>query len=108
MTSVTLVRPFPALNHAALPASFGLPLRRIVDIIRTRDPAELAKCDILVDVGAVYDPSTHRYDHHQAGFTETFDDTHKIKLSSAGLIYKYVRQTLSSLACQLSVESVAF
>ena len=23
------------------------------------------ECDIVVDVGGVYDPSTHRYDHHQ-------------------------------------------
>jgi uncharacterized UPF0160 family protein len=60
-----------------------------IDIIRSREPTELAKCDILVDVGAVYEPATHRYDHHQAGFTTTFDDQHKIKLSSAGLVYKY-------------------
>jgi len=49
----------------------------------------LATKDILVDVGAVYDPAIHRYDHHQASFTETFDDKHKTKLSSAGLIYKH-------------------
>lgn len=34
-------------------------------IVRSRDPAVLNPCDILVDVGAVYDPATHRYDHHQ-------------------------------------------
>jgi hypothetical protein len=43
-----------------------------------------------VKVGGVYDPQTHRYDHHQRGFTETYSPEHATKLSSAGLIYKYV------------------
>jgi len=34
-------------------------------VCRTRDPGELAKCDVVVDVGAVYNPENHRYDHHQ-------------------------------------------
>ena len=34
-------------------------------LIRTRDANKLAECDIVVDVGGVYDPATHRYDHHQ-------------------------------------------
>ena len=78
------------------------------DVVRTRDPAkrELSSCvppssspsssisvtplDIVVDVGGVYSPETHRYDHHQRGFSEVFgyggfNDT---KLSSAGLVYK--------------------
>ena len=29
-------------------------------IVRTRDEAELAKCDAVVDVGGVYDPATLR------------------------------------------------
>jgi uncharacterized UPF0160 family protein len=59
------------------------------EIFRTRDPKVLEKMDILVDVGAVYDPSKHRYDHHQREFTGTFGDNYKIKLSSAGLVYKH-------------------
>lgn len=35
------------------------------EIKRSRDPAVLDECDIVVDVGGVYDPSVHRYDHHQ-------------------------------------------
>lgn len=35
------------------------------EIIRTRDPAELAECDIVVDVGGEFDPKRHLYDHHQ-------------------------------------------
>jgi len=34
-------------------------------VCRTRDSGELAKCDIVVDVGGVYNPQNHRYDHHQ-------------------------------------------
>ncbi|PVZ96828.1 hypothetical protein BB558_006739 [Smittium angustum] len=58
-------------------------------IVRTRDPIELEKCDIVVDVGGVYDHQTKRYDHHQRSFNETFSSDFKTKLSSAGLIYKH-------------------
>lgn len=34
-------------------------------LVRTRDPKKLEECDIIIDVGGVYDPSAHRYDHHQ-------------------------------------------
>jgi uncharacterized UPF0160 family protein len=46
--------------------------------------------DIVVDVGGVYSPETHRYDHHQRGFNEVFGSGghDSIKLSSAGLVYK--------------------
>ncbi|KAI8332568.1 metal-dependent protein hydrolase [Chlamydoabsidia padenii] len=67
-------------------------------LIRTRDPAKLAECTVVVDVGGVYDPSQHRYDHHQRGFSETFDDQHKTKLSSAGLVYLHFgRQVITSI-----------
>lgn len=56
---------------------------------RTRDPAVLDGCDIVVDVGAIYDESKRRFDHHQRGFTEVFGHGFSTKLSSAGLIYKY-------------------
>jgi uncharacterized UPF0160 family protein len=32
---------------------------------RTRDQKVLDTCDIVVDVGGVFDPEKHRYDHHQ-------------------------------------------
>ncbi|CAB3398488.1 unnamed protein product [Caenorhabditis bovis] len=62
-------------------------------IVRSRDPVELAKCDIVVDVGGVYDHEKKRYDHHQRGFTHTMKSLSKLqfdtKLSSAGLIYAH-------------------
>lgn len=45
--------------------------------------------DILVDVGGTFDEKTRRFDHHQASFTGTFSSKHSVKLSSAGLVYKY-------------------
>ncbi|KAF8865017.1 metal-dependent protein hydrolase [Acephala macrosclerotiorum] len=65
-----------------------LPAYQSSQLIRTRDPALLDKCDIVVDVGGKYDPAVHRYDHHQRDFTTTFPDR-PTKLSSAGLVYMH-------------------
>lgn len=58
-------------------------------IIRTRDEERLAKLDIIIDVGKIFDKATYRFDHHQREFQDTFDENHSIRLSSAGLVYKY-------------------
>lgn len=47
-----------------------------------------------MDVGAKFDPATHRYDHHQREFQETMnslqpDKKWTTKLSSAGLVYAH-------------------
>lgn len=42
-----------------------LPEYKHADIVRTRNPEELSNCDVVVDVGGVYDADKHRYDHHQ-------------------------------------------
>ena len=60
------------------------------EVKRSRDPKILDTCDIVVDVGAVYDESIKRFDHHQRGFTEVFGHGFNTKLSSAGLIYKCI------------------
>ncbi|KAI0681814.1 GAMM1 protein [Cytidiella melzeri] len=59
------------------------------DLKRSRDPAVLDTCTIVVDVGGVYDESKQRFDHHQRGFTEVFGHGFDTKLSSAGLVYKH-------------------
>ncbi|CAH8570778.1 unnamed protein product [Dicrocoelium dendriticum] len=69
-----------------------LPEYTNASIVRTRDLSELSSCSIVVDVGGIFDPQTHRYDHHQRGFDLTFKSFYNaakwdIKLSSAGLIY---------------------
>ncbi|CAO3676603.1 unnamed protein product [Rhizopus stolonifer] len=58
-------------------------------LIRTRDLSLLSNCDAVVDVGGEFDLARSRFDHHQSGFTENFDPSYGIKLSSAGLVYKY-------------------
>jgi len=76
-------------------------------VVRTRDPSLLGECDVVVDVGGVYDPPTHRYDHHQRSFTHTLHslDPEKpwdVKLSSAGLVYHHFGREI--LAHVLKVE----
>lgn len=80
-----------------------LPEYTDAEIIRTRDPAQLAECDVVVDVGGEFDPKKHRYDHHQRTFTESFhslcpEKQWVTKLSSAGLVYLHFgRQLLAQL-----------
>ena len=75
-----------------------LPLYRRSPVVRSRDPSTLDKCDIVIDVGGVYDHSKLLYDHHQRGYDERF--TSKIradgsveerctKLSASGLVYRH-------------------
>lgn len=66
-------------------------------IVRSRDPAVLADCDVVIDVGGVYEPDADRFDHHQRGFGEVFGHGFATKLSSAGLVYKhYGRQIIAA------------
>ncbi|XP_067884605.1 UPF0160 protein MYG1, mitochondrial [Heterodontus francisci] len=69
-----------------------LPEYQEAEIVRTRDPKLLGGCDVVVDVGGVYDPGRHRYDHHQRSFSESMSSLRPgcrwvTKLSSAGLVY---------------------
>lgn len=65
-----------------------LPKWKDASVVRSRDPATLEACDIIVDVSGEYDGVKH-FDHHQRGFSETFSAQHQTKLSSAGLVYKH-------------------
>ena len=63
-------------------------------IVRSRNPEIHSLVDILMDVGDVFDPSKKRFDHHQKSFESYFHEEQKegsypIKMSSAGLIFKY-------------------
>jgi len=80
-----------------------LPEFKDAEIIRTRDQTVLDTCDIVVDVGAVYDHSKRRYDHHQKTFTDTMKTlvqgkAWETKLSSAGLVYvHYGREVIAQI-----------
>ncbi|KAG7493499.1 hypothetical protein JOB18_009987 [Solea senegalensis] len=83
-----------------------LPEYKDAEIVRTRDPVQLAECDVVVDVGGEFDPKKHRYDHHQRTFSETFhslcpEKTWVTKLSSAGLVYLHFGHQLLSQLTQL-------
>uniref|UniRef100_A0A0K6S812 Metal-dependent protein hydrolase n=1 Tax=Chromera velia CCMP2878 TaxID=1169474 RepID=A0A0K6S812_9ALVE len=68
-----------------------LPRYQHAKIVRSRNPSELQEADVVIDVGAVFDPEALRFDHHQREFTEVFGHGgfEKTKLSSAGLVYKF-------------------
>lgn len=51
-------------------------------IVRTRDLERLAELDIVIDVGAAYQPEALRFDHHQASYSGP--------LSSAGLVLAWL------------------
>ena len=65
-------------------------------LLRTRDPALLAECHTVVDVGGEYHPAQNRYDHHQRTFTTTFP-SRSTKLSSAGLVYLHFGKRVIAL-----------
>ncbi|BES93277.1 chromosome 12 open reading frame 10 [Nesidiocoris tenuis] len=61
-------------------------------IRRSRKNEVLDACDIVIDVGGVYDLTTYRFDHHQKGFEVTAGSLlpgkpWNVKLSSAGLVF---------------------
>lgn len=71
-----------------------LPEYRLSRIVRSRDPKILETCDIVIDVGGVYDHDKLRYDHHQRGYDERFDEGKDgngrcTKLSASGLVYRH-------------------
>jgi len=57
-------------------------------LTRTRNPAQISRADIVIDVGGQYDHETRRYDHHQ-------DECHEVMpgfntpLSSAGMVWRH-------------------
>lgn len=64
------------------------------EVIRTRDEAVLATCDVLVDVGREYDHERGRYDHHQPGGAGRRPNN--IEFSSFGLIWRHYGHLIES------------
>lgn len=58
-----------------------------IEIVRSRDIDELNKCDIVADVGLIYDDTKLRYDHHQEGKAGKRENG--IEFSGFGLIWKH-------------------
>ncbi|VEU45235.1 unnamed protein product [Pseudo-nitzschia multistriata] len=89
-----------------------LPEYRLSKIVRSRDPKVLETCDIVIDVGGVYDHEKKRYDHHQRDYDERFDsgkegltDGRCTKLSASGLVYRhYGKEVIKAYYPNLSGE----
>ena len=68
-----------------------VPDYRNAKVVRSRDTAILQDLDIVIDVGGIYDHDQKRYDHHQRGYEEYFDEGDAdgkgrcTKLSASGL-----------------------
>jgi len=77
-----------------------LPQYGDMPIVRTRNPADIDKAAIVVDVGGTYEPEKHRYDHHQKTFTTKYSEEYPlIKLSSAGLVFKHFGEEVVKALC---------
>jgi uncharacterized UPF0160 family protein len=57
-----------------------------LDIVRTRDEAVLAGCDLRVDVGFRNDPATGDFDHHQRGGAG--ERPNGVRYASFGLVWR--------------------
>lgn len=83
-------------------------------MVRSRDDNILKECDIVVDVGGVFDKDKNLFDHHQKSFEHTFSSlrpefpNYNVRLSSAGLIYTYfgeeVIEEILKYKCDLTVQ----
>lgn len=98
--------PFHADEALAVAMLRLLPQYGSAEVVRTRDPGTLAKADIVVDVGGVYDPKIHRYDHHQRSFEETYSSESTVKLSSAGLVYRHFGREI--VGCDEVVDEIYY
>ncbi len=67
-----------------------------VTILRTRDPEQLDKAEIVFDVGRVYDPAAGRFDHHQLDYAEKRENG--IPFSSFGIIWRELGEELCGSA----------
>ena len=57
-----------------------------IELIRTRDLDVIAKADMVLDVGGIYDADTNRFDHHQKGGAGARENG--IPFSSFGLVWQ--------------------
>jgi len=85
-----------------------LPKYKRAEILRSRDATKLSHCDIVVDVGGVYDPQANRFDHHQRSFSGTMKSLGSLdfntKLSSAGLVYLHLGKEVLSEVSEIPLD----
>jgi len=109
-------RPFRIGTHSgsfhaddALGVAILHQLHPLASVSRTRDAEVWQTCDALVDVGGVYEVESHRFDHHQKGFSER--RANGTPYAGAGLVWKtygkdYVASCMPALSA-IQREAVA-
>ena len=65
-------------------------------LTRTRDQAIIDTADIVFDIGAEYDPTRNRYDHHQ--IVKAGNRENGIPYAACGLVWKHFGKELCSTA----------
>ena len=70
------------VTAVALLQLYGILKKDQFEVLRTRDIEQINQADIVVDVGAVHDAETRRFDHHQIK---------DAKISSAGLVWQWIK-----------------
>ena len=76
------------------------------EIIRSREQDEIDAADIVLDVGAEYDPEKRRFDHHQNSFTMTREDG--TPYATAGLIWKHYAKAIFASKGLVQPEQVEY
>jgi uncharacterized UPF0160 family protein len=67
------------------------------ELVRTRDPAVIARADVAIDVGGEWNPAAGRFDHHQKGFDGA--RMSGVPYASAGLVWReYGARCVAALA----------
>ena len=97
MNSIKLIATHDGSFHAddVFAIAILLKLFPSAKIIRTREPEELKKADLRVDVGFKYNFETGDYDHHQAGGAGKRQNG--IEYAACGLIWKHFGQELCTI-----------
>ena len=79
-----------------------------VSILRSRDPRDFPRSNILVDVGHQYDPNKNFFDHHQEGFGERWSSESPTPLSAAGLIWRHFGEEIVKMYLSSNWEEFDF
>lgn len=62
------------------------------EVVRSRDQEVIDQANIVLDVGAEYDPQRLRFDHHQNSFTRTREDG--TPFATAGLVWEFYAKAI--------------
>lgn len=65
----------------------GFIQHNMLEVVRTRDPKQIAEAEFVIDVGMEYNHEVKRYDHHQKGGAG--ERSNGVPYASFGLIWKH-------------------